>query len=56
MERFGGTHGHQGEQARQGRQAGDASSAEELLRVLNEDLFRGGLTDDPFRSEAQESM
>jgi hypothetical protein len=33
----------------------DANIAE-LLHVLNEDLMRGGLTDDPFRVEAKEPM
>jgi hypothetical protein len=34
----------------------DSANAGELLQILNEDLFRGGLTDDPFRSEAKEPM
>jgi hypothetical protein len=45
-----------GKHVKDGKLVIDASSAEELLRVLNEDLFRGGLTDDPFRSEAKEPI
>jgi hypothetical protein len=41
---------------RQGKLVIDRTSAEELLQILNEDLFRGGLTDDAFRSEAKEPM
>jgi hypothetical protein len=45
-----------GRHVENGRLVIDRSTAEELLQILNEDLFRGGLTDDAFRSEAKEPM
>lgn len=34
----------------------DAANADDLLRLLNEDLMRGGLTQAPFRVESKEPM
>jgi len=41
---------------RRGRLVVDEDSVEELLRMLNEDLTRGGLTHDPFRIESKEPL
>lgn len=41
---------------RKGKLVVDEDNVDELLRMLNEDLTRGGLTHDPFRIESKEPM
>ncbi len=41
---------------RRGELVIDEANIEQLLRLLNEDLMRGGLTNDAFRVEGKEPM